>query len=75
MFKRLHACHKVIMYGRKMLQSKAVYIATNNGGALVKMAFFWDPVEKKVTKINLDFDRSGHSAAEEGEAINYSISK
>ena len=42
------ATHKVIINGRKMMQSKAVYIATDHGGGvLVKMAFFWDPIEKR----------------------------
>ena len=64
------ATHKVIINGRKMMQSKAVYIATDHGGGvLVKMAFFWDPIEKKVVKINLDFDKSGHSAVDGGAAI------
>ena len=39
------------------------------------MAFFYDEQEKKVTKINLDFDKSGHTAAEGGTAIKHSISK
>ena len=70
------ACHKIIINGMKMLQSKAVYIATDHGGGvLVKMAFFYDEQEKKVTKINLDFDKSGHTAAEDGTAIKHSISK
>ena len=70
------ATHKVIINGRKMMQSKAVYIATDHGGGvLVKMAFLGDPIEKKVVKINLDFDKSGHTAVDGGVAIKHSISK
>ena len=56
--------------------SKAVYIGTDHGGGvLIKMTFFWDQDEKKVIKLNLDFDTSGHTAIDGGKAIKHSISK
>ena len=59
-----------------MLKSKAVFIATDHGGGvLVKMAFFYDSIEKQVIKLNLDFDKSGHNAADGGIAIAHSIKK
>ena len=59
-----------------MLQSKAVYIGTDHGGGvLIKMAFFWDQDEKKVIKLNLDFDTPDHTAIDGGKAIKHSISK
>ena len=65
-----NACNKIIINGRRMLQAKVVYIGTDHGGGvLIKIAFFWDQHERKMIKINLDFDTSGYSAANGGKAI------
>ena len=59
-----------------MLKSKAVFIATDHGsGVFVKMAFFYDSIEKRVIKLNLDFNKSGHNAADGGIAIAHSMKK
>ena len=67
------ASHKIIINGNRMLHSKAVYIGTDHGGGvLVKMAFFYDSKEKRVIKVNLDFDKADHDAKDGGKAVKYS---
>jgi len=73
---RTLAAHTIILNGGRMLMARAIYIGTDHGGGvLVKMAFFWDPVEKRVIKLNLDFDTAGHTAEEGGQAVKHSIRK
>ena len=73
---RRTAAHRIILNGDRMLKSKAVFIATDHGGGvLVKMAFFYDAIENRVIKLNLDFDKSGHNAVDGGIAIAHSMKK
>ena len=72
----LAAAHKIILNGGRMLMARAIYLGTDHdGGVLVKMACFWDPVEKRVIRFNLDFDTAGHTAEEGGNAVKHSIRK
>ena len=68
--------YRIILNIDRMLKSKAVFLATDHGGGvLIKMAFFYDSMEKRVIKLNLDFDKSGHNAADSGIAIAHSMKK